>query len=125
MRKGSQSRYAHRCGPDRGRDLVRPGVTWTLWRLQQRSIALAVNPAQLYETARQQRDQRAAWHQHAVLQRLSGMPEWRGAQPRALRTDILGSTPTGLRSLLTVHVAALLAQQLQLVADVSGQDAAA
>ncbi|HXL91143.1 MAG TPA: hypothetical protein VN969_19540 [Streptosporangiaceae bacterium] len=100
-------------------------MTWTLWRLQQRSIALAVNPAQLYETARQQRDQRAAWHQHAELQRLSGMPEWRSAEPPALRTDIFGGTLTGWRSLLTVHGASLLAQQPLLVADLSGQDAAA
>ena len=105
--------------------LAAPGVAWTLWRLQQRSAALATNPEQLYEVARQERDQRAAWHEHHELQRLRGMPEWSSAEPPALRTDVYGGTLAGWRSLLTVHGASLLAQQPLLVADLSGQDAAA
>jgi hypothetical protein len=104
--------------------LAVPGVAWTLWRLQQRSEAVAINPAQVYELAYRERDQRAAWHEEQELQRLRGVPEWTSAEPPALRTDVFGGTLAGWRSLLTVHGASILARQPLLIADLSGQDAA-
>jgi hypothetical protein len=105
--------------------LCGPGLAWTGWQWRRRYQAGTVNPARVYELARQEYGQRASWHQQSELARLDGLPEWGSAEPPARRTDVFGGTLAGWRSLLAVHGASLLAQQPLLVADLSGQYAAA
>jgi hypothetical protein len=105
--------------------LCGPGLAWTGWPWHRRYQAGTVNPARLHELARQEYGQRASRHQQSELARLDGLPEWGSAEPPARRTDVFGGTLVGWRSLLAVHGASILAQQPLLVADLSGQYAAA
>lgn len=105
--------------------LCGPGLAWTGWRWRERGAAAAADPLAVYELEHQQWAQRAAAHEQAGLARLDGMPEWGSAEPPARRTDIFGGTLSGWQSLLTVHGASILSERPLLVADLSGQYAAA
>jgi hypothetical protein len=105
--------------------LAAPGTGWTLWRLAQLNLAKDADPQRQYHAAYDGWAQRAAEHEQAELARLGNVPEWGSAEPAARRTDIFGGTLTGWQCLLTVHGASLLAERPLLVADLSGQDAAA
>ena len=105
--------------------LAGPGLGWTAWRYAQLASAKAVDPEQQYQAAHEQWTQRAAGYEQAELARLDGVPQWVSAQSPARRTDVFGGTLGGWRSLLTVHGASIMASQPLLVADLSGQYAAA
>lgn len=102
-----------------------PGTGWTLWRLAQLNLAKDADPQRQYHIAYDGWRQRAADWQHVEFARIGGVPEWGSAEPPARRTDVFGGTLTGWQCLLTVHGASILAERPLLVADLSGQDAAA
>ena len=105
--------------------LAGPGLAWSAWKYAQLAQAQAASPDQHHRTARDGWAQRAAGHEQAELARLERVPAWGSAQSPARRTDVFGGTLAGWRSLLTVHGASIMASQPLLVADLSGQDAAA
>lgn len=117
-------------GQDRGVALTAvilalPGTGWTLWRFAQLNLAKDADPQRQYQAAYEGWRQRAAAYEHAGLAHLAGMPEWGSADSPSRRTDIFGGTLTGWRCLLTVHGASILAERPLLVADLTGQHAAA
>jgi hypothetical protein len=105
--------------------LALPGAGWTLWRYAQVNLAKDADPQRQYHVAYNGWQQREAGWQQAELARVGGVPEWGSVGPAARRTDIFGGTLTGWQCFLTVHGASLLAERPLLVADLSGQDAAA
>jgi hypothetical protein len=105
--------------------LAGPGLGWSAWRYARLAQAKAIDPDQRYRVAHEEWTQLAADYQRAEFARLERVPEWGSAQSPARRTDVFGGTLTGWRSLLTVHGASILAAQPLLVADLSGQHAAA
>jgi hypothetical protein len=100
------------------------GVAFAWWRRTQRDQA-AVDPGWVFEQARRDWAGRAAAHQESSLAQLATVPEWGSADPPARRTDVFGGNLEGWRSLLAVHGTSILAAQPLLVADLSGQNAAA
>jgi hypothetical protein len=101
------------------------GLAWAGSRLQQLRQARDASPQHQYQTARAQWAQRkAAWRQDQ-LTRLADTPEWGSAGSPTPRTDVFGGTLAGWQALLTVHGASILAERPLLVADLSGQNAAA
>lgn len=105
--------------------LALPGTGWTIWRYAQLRLAKDVDPQRQYQAMYEGWQQRAAAHERAGLAQLAGVPEWGSAGSPSRRTDVFGGTLAGWRCLLTVHGASLLAERPLLVADLSGQDAAA
>ncbi len=105
--------------------LAGPGLGWSVWRYAQLAQARSVSPDQQYQAAYDGWARRAAGHEQAELVRLEREPEWGSAQSPARRTDVFGGTLAGWRSLLTVHGASIMAGQPLLVADLTGQYAAA
>jgi hypothetical protein len=104
--------------------LCSPGLAYAGWQWQRYQQWRAIDPGQEYQQALDGWSQRAAWHQHAELTRLSGQPEWGSVTIPAGRTDIFGGTAAGWQALVAVHGASLLAQSPLLVIDLTGQDAA-
>ena len=105
--------------------LAGPGLGWSVWKYAQLAQAKAADPDQQHQVAHDGWAQRAANYEQAELARLERVPEWGSAPSPARRTDVFGGTLPGWRSLLTVHGASIMASQPLLVADLSGQYAAA
>jgi hypothetical protein len=101
------------------------GLAWFGSKLQQLRQAKDASPQREYQIARDQWARRkAAWRQ-AELTRLADTPEWGSAGSPTPRTDVFGGTLAGWQALLTVHGASIASERPLLVADLSGQHAAA
>jgi hypothetical protein len=105
--------------------LALPGTGWTLWRFAQYNLARDADPQRQHRIAWDGWQQRAAAHQQAELARYDGVPEWGSAVASSRRLDIFGGSPAGWRSLHVVHGASVMAEQPLLIADLTGQYAAA
>lgn len=102
-----------------------PGLGYTGWCWLERDKARDLPPDQAYQRALGEWRQRAARHADVEMSRLSGVPEWGAVTVPARRTDIFGGTLTGWQGLLAVHGSSLLAGRPLLIADLTGQQAAA
>ena len=102
-----------------------PGLGYTGWCWLERDKARDLPPEEAYRQALADWEQRAARHTDTALARLSGAPEWGAVTVPPRRTDIYGGTLAGWQDLLAVHGASLLAGRPLLIADLTGQQAAA
>jgi hypothetical protein len=105
--------------------LALPGTGWTVRRFAQFNLAKGADPQRLHQAAYEGWRQRAGQWEGDQLSRVAGVPEWGSASTPARRTDVFGGTISGWRCLLTVHGASILAERPLVVADLTGQDAAA